>query len=106
VSDLTCLDANVLVYAYFEGARHHAPSRALLERGRASDAGYCVTSQTLAEFYAVVTNPRRVSVAKEPAVALQAIGELLALPGLVVLPTPSDVVRTWVPRAWDGEPRQ
>lgn len=96
VSDLSCIDTNVLVYAYFEGARHHAASRAFLERARLSDAGYCVTSQTLAEFYATVTNPRRVSDAKEPEVALKAIGELLALPGIHVLPTPTDVVETWV----------
>jgi predicted nucleic acid-binding protein len=51
-----------------------------------------VLPQNIAEFYAAVTNPKRVSVPKPPTDALAAIDEFLALPGLTLLPVASDVV--------------
>ena len=96
MSERACIDTNVLVYAYFRGARHHGASHALLERARSEPGEFCVAPQTLAEFYATVTNPKRVNPAKEPEVALEAVGELLALPGMLVLLTPVDVVQRWV----------
>ena len=50
----------------------------------------------LAEFFAVVTNPKRVTPAKTPEEALQAIERFLALPGLILLPLPAAVVSRWV----------
>lgn len=90
------LDTNVLVYALFATAPQHADSRSLIDKARDPSAGLCVFPQMLAEFFAVVTNPKRVSPAKTPAEALQAIEQFLALPGLTLLPLPAEVVTRWV----------
>ena len=50
----------------------------------------------LAEFYAVITNPRRVSAPFTSEEALDEIEKLRALPGLTLLPVPLDVVDRWV----------
>jgi predicted nucleic acid-binding protein len=90
------LDTNVLVYSLFPTAPQHTDSRALAEKAKDSQAGLCVFPQILAEFFAVVTNPKRVSPAKTPEEALQAIEQFLALPGLTLLPLAADVVTRWI----------
>jgi predicted nucleic acid-binding protein len=83
------VDANVLAYAINADAIHHAASRALLEAARDPSITLYVTSQILCEFYSVITNPRRVAAPSSPAEAIRICLALLALPGLQVLPTPS-----------------
>jgi len=90
------LDTNILVYALFPAASQHAASRLLVEKANDPNAGLCVLPQILAEFFAVVTNPKRVSPAKTPDEALRAIEQFLALPGLTLLPLPADVVTRWI----------
>jgi uncharacterized protein len=53
-----------------------------------------VTPQILSEFYAVVTNARRVAKPRSPAEALDAISDLLKF--LHVLPIPAHVVDGWM----------
>ena len=43
-----------------------------------------------------MTNPRRVAVAISPGEGLRAISSLLALPGVQVLPVPTDAVVRWM----------
>jgi predicted nucleic acid-binding protein len=81
------LDANVLVYAVEAVAAQHAASRSLIEAAADPTTTLYLTSQGPCEFYAVVTNPRRVTVARSPTEALAAISALLALPGIRILPT-------------------
>jgi len=64
------LDTNVLVYSLFPTAPQHADSRALAETGKDSNTKLFVFPQILAKFFAVVTNPMRVSPAKTPEEAL------------------------------------
>ena len=90
------LDANVLVYAVEARAPQHAVSRALIDAARNPATPLYLTSQVLCEFYSVVTNPRRVTVPRSPAEALEAISELLALPGIRLLPTPALAVAGWM----------
>lgn len=91
-SDLALVDTNVLVNSVYEGAEHFAPSRTLIERAKASDAGLCVLPQNIAEFYAAVTSAKRVTEPKTADEALAAIDAFLALRGLELLPLPADVV--------------
>jgi predicted nucleic acid-binding protein len=93
-SDL--IDTNVLVYALFPSSPQHAASRSLLEKANDPNAGLSVFPQMFAEFFAVVTNPKRVSSAKTPEQAIQAVEQFLALPGLALLPLPAEVVTRWV----------
>ena len=94
-SEPSLLDSNVLVYAYYKQAPQYAACRALLEQAQTPDAGLCVSPQNLAEFYAIVTNPRRVTQPRTTAEALVLVAELLALPGLSLLSIPADVVDRW-----------
>ena len=66
VSEPALVDTNVLVYALFPAMPDHAASRALMDRAKAADANLCIAPQNLIEFFAVVTDPRRVTQAKTP----------------------------------------
>ena len=90
------LDTNVLIYSVYADAEHHRAARSLVDQAHRPDAALCLTPQVLAEFYAVVTNPRRVTEAQSPAVALETIGLFLALPGMTLLPFPLDIARRWM----------
>jgi toxin-antitoxin system PIN domain toxin len=94
--ELTMLDTNVLVYAYYEDAPQYPAAFPLLEQAQEANARLCVSPQVLAEFYAVITNPRRVSAPFVSDEALAEIEKVRALPGLTLLPVPLDVVDRWV----------
>jgi toxin-antitoxin system PIN domain toxin len=94
-SDPALIDTNVLVYAVFPAVPNHAASRALVDIARTSGANLYVAPQNLVEFFAVVTDPRRVTQPKSSDEALQAIDDILALPGLSLLPVPSDMITRW-----------
>jgi predicted nucleic acid-binding protein len=84
------VDTNVLVYALDADAPHHAASRALLEAAQGeAPATLYVSTQILCEFYAIVTNARRVKKPRTSAEALAAISGMLGF--LRVLPAPASV---------------
>ena len=89
------VDTNILVYAVFPATPDHAASRALLDTAKAAGSNLWVAPQNLIEFFAVVTDPRRVTRPKTPDEALQAIDDFLLLPGLAVLMVPGDLLRRW-----------
>lgn len=68
--ELAMLDTNILVYAYYEDAPQYPAAFPLLDRAQEPGALVCVSPQVLAEFYAVITNPRRVSAPFTPDEAL------------------------------------
>ena len=91
-NNLALLDTNVLVYAFYQDFEHYQASYHLLNQAQNDDAALCVIPQVIAEFYSVITNPRRVSSSFEPGDALDEIKSIRALPGLTLLPVPLDVV--------------
>ena len=93
--DLALVDTNVIVYAFHQEAERYAACRALLDQAQDGQLALCVVSQVLAEFYAIVTDPRRVAQPRQPNDALQAIDNILAMPGMKLLPTPADLVARW-----------
>lgn len=95
-SEPVLLDTNILVYAMDGASPYHAASRAMLEQAQSADARLCIVPQSLAEFFSLVTNPKRVPAAKSPAEALAVVEAIASLPGLEVLPVPIDVVSRWV----------
>jgi toxin-antitoxin system PIN domain toxin len=96
MADRSLLDTNILVYALYESSPHHHAARAVLAQAEKPGAEYCLAAQSLAEFYAVVTDPRRVTPARDYASALEAVDAILALPGIMLLPTPADIVLRWM----------
>lgn len=93
---LSLIDTNILVYAHFEEAVHHAVSLALLDRAQAGELALCVTSQVLAEFYSVVTSPKRVTSPFTPEEAVDAIEQIATMPGMTILSAPADVLSRWL----------
>ena len=90
------VDANVLAYASNADDPKYAVSRALLEEARDPSSTLCLTPQIICEFYSVITNPRRVAAPSSPAVALQVISALLAMPGISILPVTGRAVTALV----------
>jgi toxin-antitoxin system PIN domain toxin len=88
----TALDTNVLIYSVYADAEHHRAARSLVDQAKNPDAALCLAPQVLAEFYAVVTNPRRVTEPKSPEVALETMNTFLTLPGITLLSVPLDIV--------------
>jgi hypothetical protein len=95
-SDRVAVDANVLVYAVYRDTPQHAASRAWLDRAARGEVKICLTSQVLAEFFAIVTNPKRVSDPRSPDDAVTAIEAVLALSGATLLPVPPEVPQRWL----------
>jgi predicted nucleic acid-binding protein len=91
-ADLALVDTNVLVYALFPEAPQHAAARALLDRAEKEDAGLCGSLTVVSEFLSIVTDSRRVSPSRSPEDAAQAVENILALPGMRLIPIPPDVV--------------
>jgi predicted nucleic acid-binding protein len=90
--DLTVVDTNVLVYAMFPESENYNPSRAILDKAKQENITLCITPQIFSEFYAIVTNPRRVTAPRTSQEALQALDEILELPGMILLPIPVDIL--------------
>jgi len=97
-AELALLDTNLFVYAVDEESEFHAASRGLLLRAgdAAAQERLCAAPQVLAEFFAVVTSPRRVRNPRTPEEALSAVERFIALPNLAVLPVPVDLVPRWI----------
>jgi uncharacterized protein len=95
-TDRVAVDANVLIYALYRDAAHHVASRAFLERAQRGELTLRLTSQVLAEFFSIVTSAKRVSNPKTPEEAAAAIEAMLAIPGVTILPVPSDVTSRWL----------
>ena len=94
--EATMVDTNVLVYALDPTAQHHAACRSLLVGAREVDANLCLTSQVLAEFYAIETAAGRVRQPRAPQDAIDAIEFILVHPGIVLLPAPAAIVHQWI----------
>jgi toxin-antitoxin system PIN domain toxin len=60
------LDTNVLIYAADAGSPFHEPARQLRDRGFRGELPLVVSPQVLLEFFAVVTNSRRVQAPRSP----------------------------------------
>jgi len=90
------LDTNILVYATDGSSPFHAASLAVLDRAQSVDANLCIAPQSLAEFFSLVTNAKRVTAPTSPEDALKTVESIVSLPGLEVLPVPLDVITRWV----------
>lgn len=89
------VDTNVLIYAFTKDSEYYKSSRELLNKAQEGELSLCITPQVLAEFYAIATDPRRTSVPQEPHETANVIDQLLAMPGMVLLSLPVDVVNRW-----------
>ena len=96
VKPLTMLDTNVLVDALYEDLPEYPAASYLLTLADNTDAAFCVAPQVLAEFYAIITDPRRVSAPYTAAEARQEVEKIRNKRGIRILPVPVDVVDRWL----------
>jgi len=76
-SKVSLLDTNVLVYAADENSPFFERSRSLLERGLAGESALCVSLQNLSEFFAIVTDEKRVDNPRTQEEALEEVKKYL-----------------------------
>lgn len=79
------VDTNVLVYAHREDSPHHAAALEALRSLTATGQTWCVPWPCVHEFLAIVTHPRIYTPPTDTAAAREAVTDLLALPGIVVV---------------------
>jgi predicted nucleic acid-binding protein len=96
LSQHAMIDTNVFVYALYPTSPHYRAAFHLRELAQSPEADFYVTVQIVAEFYSTVTNPRRIDPSLSIERALQEVENIQALAGLVVLPTPVEVVPRWI----------
>jgi predicted nucleic acid-binding protein len=60
-SETSLLDTNVLVYAADETSPFHPAAKAIREKGLRGEISLCICPQVLTEFFAIVTDSKRVS---------------------------------------------
>lgn len=73
------IDTNIIVYAIDTDAPQHAASRALLEAVQAKKIKAALVPQVLLEFFAIVTDGRRVKKPLEPRTAWEQVKALRAI---------------------------
>jgi len=76
---LILIDTNVIVYAINTDAPQHAASRALLEAAQVHKIKAALVPQVLLEFFAIVTDGRRVKKPLEPQSAWEQVKALRAI---------------------------
>ena len=69
-SEYALVDTNVLVYAADKTSPFHQSAKILRDKGVAGKTPLCVCPQVLNEFFAVVTDPKRVGSPRSPEEAL------------------------------------
>ncbi|MBM3149679.1 MAG: PIN domain-containing protein [Chloroflexi bacterium] len=67
------IDTNILVYASNEDSLHHAKAKAVIQSINDGDLPACLSTQVLAEFFATVTNSRKVARPLKPGQAAEAV---------------------------------
>lgn len=59
--ELALLDSNILVYNHQAHSPYHKPCRDLITKALRGELFVSITPQVLTEFYAIITDPRRVT---------------------------------------------
>jgi len=72
-SNLALLDTNVIVYAIDDQSQFFSASKHIIERGRKGEISLCISPQIMSEFYAIITDSKRV---KKPLQIEEALYEL------------------------------
>ena len=91
--ELAVLDTNILVYAADEMSAFHARSKELRDRGMQGDIPVAVSPQILFEFFAVVTNPRRVTEPRLPQEAWEEMEKYLTAAAIRKIYPGDDILR-------------
>ena len=86
------VDTNVLVYAADTTSAFHESARQLRDRGFRGELSLVVTPQVLLEFFAVMTNPRRVTNPRSPQEAREEMAKYVQATSIGKIYPPADVM--------------
>jgi len=86
------LDSNILIYADQELSPFHIQAKALRDKGVRGEIPLCVCPQVLLEFFAVVTNPRRVTNPLSPSEAMEEVKKYLRAKNILKIYPREDII--------------
>lgn len=86
------VDSNVLVYAALKDSEHFRAASVLRQHAQNGEIQLYITPQILAEFFAVITDPRRVSDPRSAQETLDEIEKYCATPSFVLVGTSAESV--------------
>jgi toxin-antitoxin system PIN domain toxin len=95
-SEVALLDANILIYNHQALSKFHPQAKALLEKGLRGETELCICPQVLFEFFAVVTNPRRVTSPINSEAATQEIERYLRARNILKIYPKDDILNITV----------
>lgn len=87
ISEPVLVDTNILVYAHNQDSLFHSQALHLIHLVLAGEIKGILTEQNLLEFYAIITDPRRVTNPLATTEALKLINNYLNSPFEIILPT-------------------
>ena len=86
------LDSNILIYAADSHSQFYTQCKALITRGLRGEKLLCVCPQVLLEFFAVVTNPKRVTQPLPPEEAMEEVRKYLRAKNILKIYPGEDIV--------------
>lgn len=92
ISKASLVDTNVLIYAADESSQYHKVSKELRDKAIRGELHLCVFPQIIYEFFAVITDPRRVANPRSHQEAVQEIENYYKAPLLLKLYPGPDVI--------------
>lgn len=92
-SELSLLDTNILVYAADETSVYHQDAIILREKGLRGEIPLCICPQVLTEFFAIVTDPRRVNNPRTPAEARSEIKKYIQSKNILKIYPGPDIIK-------------
>src|SRR5438105_6983752 len=91
-SEVALLDTNILVYAADETSEFYVPAKEIRDRGVQGEIPVAVSPQILFEFFAVITNPRRVTQPRSPQEAREEMEKDLQTPAIRRIAPGEDII--------------
>lgn len=91
-SDIALIDSNVIIYSHQSLSMFYEPAKALRDKGMYGEIMLCVCPQVLMEFYAVITNPKRVTNPVEPREAMSEVEKYLRAEKIVKIYPGEDLI--------------
>lgn len=95
-SRIAFLDTNILVYAADASSPFYESSVTLREKGLRGEISLCVCPQTLAEFFAIITDPKRVNKPRTQKEALSEIEKYLSLKNILKIYPGPEVIELMI----------
>lgn len=89
------IDTNILVYAYNSSSKFHEISLDIIEKALNNEIEAVVADKNLFEFYAIITDKKRVELPISTAEACNVIDYLINSPLKIIFSTPFTLLKTF-----------